>query len=118
MYVFSVRAQATAANAPQTCIIPGYHGSCCNEDVLNEIFEKHPDVAQNFQVAYPLLQSTYMDLVVEAYRKIRRLKPECVNDMEKMVRDMEQAGYLDKGDAGLSLDRERELQGEIAIMEA
>ncbi|XVF52582.1 hypothetical protein PTKIN_Ptkin05aG0029900 [Pterospermum kingtungense] len=65
-----------------------------NAELLKEIFQKHPEIDKNFQVAHPDFQSNFMDSLVEIYRKIKECKLEMLEmkDIESMylkIQDME-----------------------------
>ncbi|XVE65121.1 hypothetical protein DITRI_Ditri07aG0155900 [Diplodiscus trichospermus] len=86
-----------ALSPDETCIVQGYKVSRGNADLLIEIFQKHFDVAENFEVADPDLQSIYMNLLVEVHRKIMKaqmelVEPEYLEEMKKHVGCMEYIG--------------------------
>ncbi|XVF52586.1 hypothetical protein PTKIN_Ptkin05aG0030300 [Pterospermum kingtungense] len=68
-----------------------------NAELLEEIFQGHPEIDQNFQIAHPDLQSKFMEWLVEIYRKIKECKLEMLEmeDIESMyvkIQDMEKNG--------------------------
>ncbi|MFQ6627111.1 hypothetical protein Gotur_005904, partial [Gossypium turneri] len=54
-----------------TCIIHSYKVFKRNGDVLNEIFENYPNVADNFRITHPDSQSYFMNSLAELYQKIK-----------------------------------------------
>ncbi|XVF10871.1 hypothetical protein REPUB_Repub07fG0220500 [Reevesia pubescens] len=77
----------------EICNVKGYKVFNRNADVLDEIFEKHPNIAVNFRISHPDLQSPFMNSLAEVYQKIKS-KHEMVElkDMEVKIEDMERTG--------------------------
>ncbi|KAK8680947.1 hypothetical protein V6N13_109882 [Hibiscus sabdariffa] len=80
-----------------TCIIQNYKVSKCNADALQEIFNKHPTVDENFRISHPDFKNCFMNSLAGLYKKIKsgeedKLKLEDITNMESKVRDMELTG--------------------------
>ncbi|XWS38602.1 hypothetical protein CRYUN_Cryun19dG0145100 [Craigia yunnanensis] len=112
----------------ETRIVRGYKVFNRNADVLDEIFQKHPNIVKNFRLAH--LQSLFMNSLAEVYQKIITSKQEMLelNDieiMELMVGDMEHNGlqltWLNEmlKEVRERLEQEKKkLQGEIDMYKA
>ena len=80
----------------ETCMVQGYMVFNRNANALIDIFQKHPNIVENFQVAHSDLQSHFMNLLAEVFQKIRKSKQEMlgldIKNMELMIQDMEYNG--------------------------
>ncbi|KAG4134961.1 hypothetical protein ERO13_D08G187401v2 [Gossypium hirsutum] len=64
-----------------------------NGDVLNEIFENYPNIADNFRITHPDSQSYFMNSLAELYQKIKSeeemLQQNDITIMLSMIQDEE-----------------------------
>nr|KJB25548.1 hypothetical protein B456_004G197100 [Gossypium raimondii] len=76
-----------------TCIIHSYKVFKRNGDVLNEIFENYPNIADNFRITHPDSQSYFMNSLAELYQKIKSeeemLQQNDITIMLSMIQDEE-----------------------------
>ncbi|KAK8341832.1 hypothetical protein V6Z11_A08G195500 [Gossypium hirsutum] len=76
-----------------TCIIHSYKVFKRNGDVLNEIFENYPNIADNFRITHPDSQSFFMNSLAELYQKIKSeeemLQQNDITNMLSMIQDEE-----------------------------
>ncbi|KAH1106411.1 hypothetical protein J1N35_010179 [Gossypium stocksii] len=76
-----------------TCIIHSYKVFKRNGDVLNEIFENYPNIADNFRIIHPDYQSYVMNSLAELYQKIKSeeemLQQNDITNMLSMIQDEE-----------------------------
>ncbi|KAL4325507.1 hypothetical protein GQ457_11G022510 [Hibiscus cannabinus] len=87
-----------------TCNIQNYEVSKCNADALREIFDKHPNVDENFRISHPDFKNSFMNSLAGLYKKIKSgeedmLELEDITNMESMVRDMELTAQKAKQEA-------------------
>lgn len=89
--------EANVTLSPETCLVESYKVLNCNANVLNEIFQKHPDTAINFGLKHPDYQSSFMNSLAELYQNIlksnqKMLEFEEIDNMDVMIQDMEHNG--------------------------
>ncbi|KAK8614055.1 hypothetical protein V6N13_122431 [Hibiscus sabdariffa] len=80
-----------------TCNIQNYEVYKCNADALREIFDKHPDVDENFRISHPDFKNSFMNSLAGLFKKIKSgeedmLELKDITNMESMIRDMELNG--------------------------
>ncbi|MBA0852613.1 hypothetical protein Goshw_007621 [Gossypium schwendimanii] len=76
-----------------TCTNHSYKVFKRNGDVLNEIFENYPNIADNFRITHPDSQSYFMNSLAELYQKIKSeeemLQQNDITIMLSMIQDEE-----------------------------